>query len=147
MITETIDHLTLSRLSEAGVVQRARVVGQRGGWGVLIKYGVTERVLAVQRGQQMRIFRKFETLVNYLKGVGIARFEVDTVDFDAESLKRHRPDRADAMKAAHEAAAYQQWLQTEVQAALDDPSPLVPQAEVMQDVRALIAQARTAQGA
>lgn len=147
MTTETIDHLTLSRLSEAGVVQSAQVIGQSGGWGIRVKYGVTERVLAAQRGHQMRIFRKFETLVSYLKDLGIARFEVDALNFDASSLKRHRPDRAEAMKAAHEAAAYQQWLKTEVQVALDDPSPMIPQAEVMQDVRALIAQARTAQSA
>ncbi len=144
---ESIDHLTLTHLSEAGAVQRARVVGQHGGWGVWIKYGLTERVLAVQRGQQMRIFRKFETLVNYLKGMGIVHFEVDSVDFNAESLKHLRPDRADALKATHQAAAYQRWLQTEVQAALDDPSPLILQAEVMQDLRAVIAQARAAQSA
>lgn len=61
---------------------------------------MTERALAAQRSQQVRIFRKFETLVTYLKGVGIARFEVDAVNYDAASLKltRTRPDSAEAMK-------------------------------------------------
>jgi hypothetical protein len=127
MDTETIDHTTLSRLAEAGAVRSAHIIGQHGGWGVLVKYGMTERALAAQRSHQVRIFRKFETLVTYLKGVGIARFEVDAVNFDAASLKttRTRPDSAAAMKRAHEAAAYDKWFRAEVTQAIkeaDDPN-------------------------
>lgn len=148
MNTETIDHTTLSRLAEAGAVRSAHIVGQKGGWGVLVKYGMTERALAAQRSHQVRIFRRFETLVSYLKGVGIARFEVDAVDYDpALKTTRARPDRAVAMKNAHEAAAYNKWLKAEVQEAIDDTSPSLPHEEVMQDVRALIAQARAAKRA
>lgn len=145
MTTETIDHTTLSRLAEAGAVRSAHIVGQNGGWGVLVKCGMTERALAAQRSHQVRIFRKFETLVNYLKGVGIARFDVDAVNYDAASLKttRNRPDRAEAMKSAHEAAAYDKWLKAEVQEAIDDTSPTIPHNEVMKEVRAVIATART----
>ena len=50
MTAETIDHGTLSRLVEAGAVRGAHIVGQRGGWAVLVKYGMTERPLAAQRG-------------------------------------------------------------------------------------------------
>lgn len=144
MTTETIDHTTLSRLAEAGAVRSAHIVGQNGGWGVLVKCGMTERALAAQRSHQVRIFRKFETLVNYLKGVGIARFDVDAVNYDAASLKttRNRPDRAEAMKSAHEAAAYDKWLKAEVQEAIDDTSPTIPHNEVMEEVRAVIATAR-----
>lgn len=145
MTTETIDHTTLSRLAEAGAVRSAHIVGQNGGWGVLVKCGMTERALAAQRSHQVRVFRKFETLVNYLKGVGIARFDVDAVNYDAASLKttRNRPDRAEAMKSAHEAAAYDKWLKAEVQEAIDDTSPTIPHNEVMKEVRAVIATART----
>lgn len=145
MPTETIDHTTLSRLAEAGAVRSAHIVGQNGGWGVLVKCGMTERALAAQRSHQVRVFRKFETLVNYLKGVGIARFDVDAVNYDAASLKttRNRPDRAEAMKSAHEAAAYDKWLKAEVQEAIDDTSPTIPHNEVMKEVRAVIATART----
>lgn len=149
MITETIDHMTLSQLAEAGAVRSAHIVGQKGGWGVLVKYGRTERILAAQRSHKVRIFRKFETLVSYLKGVGIVRFDVDAVNYDADSLKttRTRPDRAEAMKSAHEAAAYNKWLKAEVQEAIDDASPSIPHSEVMQDVRAVIAKARAAKRA
>src|ERR1035437_7036497 len=82
MVTETIDHTTLTKLAEAGVVRSAHVIGQAGGWGILVKYGMTERALAAQRSHQVRVFRKLETLVAYLKGVGIPRFDVDSVNYD-----------------------------------------------------------------
>lgn len=145
MSTETIDHITLARLAEAGVVRSAHIVGQNGGWGVMVRYGMTECALAAQRSQQVRIFRKLETLVNYLKDVGIPRFDVDAEHYDAASMKttRNRPDRAEAMKSAHEAAAYDKWLKAEVQEAINDTSPSVPHGEVMKDVRAVIAKARS----
>ena len=74
---ETIDHVTLSRLVEAGVVRGAKVIGQLGGWGIVIRYGRTERTLAAKRGA-VRIFRRFETLVGYLKEIGVTRYHVDS---------------------------------------------------------------------
>lgn len=139
MTTETIDHTTLTKLAEAGVVRSAHVVGQDGGWGILVKYGMTERALAAQRSHQVRIFRKLETLVEYLKGVGIPRFDVDAVNYDPHSTTTtKRPDRAAAMKDAHAAAAYTKWLKAEVQEALDDTSPTIPHDEAMRQVRAAI---------
>lgn len=104
--TDTIDHVTLERLVEAGVVRGASIVGQPGGWGVLIQYGMIERVLAAKRGA-VRIFRKFETLVSYLKDIGITKYQVDASHFDPVALKteRKRSDAAERMKNAHEAAA------------------------------------------
>jgi len=139
MTTETIDHTTLSKLAEAGVVRSAHVVGQEGGWGILVKYGMTERALAAQRSHQVRIFRKLETLVEYLKNIGIPRFDVDAVNYDAKSGTAHkRPDRAAAMKDAHQAAAYTKWLKAEIQEAIDDPSPTLPHDEAMRQVRAAV---------
>lgn len=131
MATETIDHTTFTKLAEAGAVRSAHIVGQPGGWGVLVKYGMTERALAAQRSQQVRIFRKFETLVGYLKGVGIVSFDVDAVNWNANSLTvRTRPDTTEALKKAHAAAAYDKWLKAEIQEAIDDPSPSIPHEEV-----------------
>ena len=139
MATETIDHTTLTKLAEAGVVKSAHVVGQVGGWGVRVKYGKTERALAAQRSQQLRVFRKLETLVDYLKGVGILRFDVDAVNFDSSNASvNKRPDRAAAMKAAHQAVAYDKWLKTEIQEAIDDTTPTIAHAEAMRLVRAAI---------
>lgn len=128
---DTIDHLTLERLVEAGAVRGANIVGQPGGWGVVIQYGMIERVLAAKRGA-IRIFRKFETLVSYLKDIGITKYQVDASHFDPVALKtdRKRTDAAERMKNAHEAAAYKGWLTQQVQEAIDDPRPSVPHSEV-----------------
>jgi len=140
MSTETIDHATLTKLADAGVVRSAHVVGQDGGWGILVKYGTTERALAAQRSRQIRIFRKLETLVEYLKGVGIPRFDVDAANYKPDNSAR-RPDRAAAMKDAHAAAAYTKWLKAEVQEAIDDTTPTVPHDEAMRQIRAAIKRA------
>jgi len=142
MTAETIDHATLTKLAQAGVVRSAHVVGQKGGWGILVKYGMTEHALAAQRSHQVRVFRKLETLVEYLKGIGIPRFDVDAVNYDPDSVSTHkRPDRAAAMKDAHQAAAYTKWLKAEIQEAIDDPSPSIPHDEAMRQIRAAIKQA------
>ena len=58
--------LPLARLVKAGAVCGADVIGHSSGWGVVVKYGMTERALAARRGA-VRTIRKFETLVSYLR--------------------------------------------------------------------------------
>ncbi len=129
--SETIDNVTLERLVEAGVVRGVNIVGQPGGWGVVIQYGMIKRVLAAKRGA-VRIFRKFETLVAYLRGIGIAKYQVDASHFDPVALKtdRKRTDAAERLKNVHEAAAYRGWLTQQVEEAIDDPRPSVPHSDV-----------------
>jgi hypothetical protein len=131
---ETIDHATLARLVEAGAVRGANVVGQPGGWGVVVQYGMTQRALAAKRGA-VRLFRHFETLANYLRDIGIVRYHVDASHFDAAAgaAERRRDDAAERMKAAHEAAAYNAWLKAKVDASLagieDGTNPIIPDEE------------------
>ena len=64
-----------------------------------------------------------ETLVSYLKDLGIERFDVDTADYQVEG-RTSRPDRAEAMRHAHEAAAHDKWFRAQVEEAIseaDDP--------------------------
>jgi hypothetical protein len=123
---DTIDHVTLSRLVEANAVSGASIIGQPGGWGIVIKYGMTERALAAKRGS-IRIFRKFETLVSYLKAIGVVKYQVDATGFDPAALKStRRSEVASArMTAAHDAAAYDKWFCEQVDQAqieADDPN-------------------------
>lgn len=136
---ETIDHNTLAHLVEAGAVRGADVIGQPEGWSVVIKYGVTERALAARRGA-VRNFKKFETLVSYLKGIGIAEYRVNAANFDPVALRVHasRPDSSARLKRAHDAAAYDKWFRQQVQASLDDPRPSIPHDQVMAATRTLI---------
>lgn len=131
MDLDTIDHVTLSRLVAADAVSSAHIIGQAGGWGIVIKYGVTERALAAKRGS-IRIFRKFETLVAYLKTMGVFKYEVDATGFDPAALKStHRAEVASArMTATHDAAAYDKWFREQVQAAIDDPRPSISNEQV-----------------
>lgn len=128
---DTIDHATLTRLVEADAVSDASIIGQPGGWGIVIKYGITERALAAKRGS-IRIFRKFETLVGYLKAIGLVKYQVDATGFDPTALKStRRSEVASArMTAAHDAAAYDKWFCEQLQAAIDDPRPSIPNEEV-----------------
>jgi hypothetical protein len=126
MTAETIDHNTLSRLVEAGAVRGAHVIGQVGGWGVMIKYGMLERPLSATRSKKIRTFKKLETLVAYLKEIGISRFDVDATQYDPSTVQTYtRPDRAEAMRHAREAIEYDRWFRGEVEKALieaDDPN-------------------------
>ena len=126
MTSETIDHNTLARLVEANAVRGTHVVGQPGGWGVVVKYGMTERPLAATRSRAVRVFKKLETLVGYLKDIGIDSFDVDAANFDPLTVTSHRrPDASEALKRAHEAAAHDKWFRAEVAKGIqeaDDPA-------------------------
>jgi hypothetical protein len=139
MKAETIDHSALAKLAEAGDVRSAHVIGQDGGWGLLVKYGTTERILTAQRSQQVRIFRTLETLVEYLRGIGIARFDVNAANYDRRSnITAKRADSGNATNDSPSPLAYSKWLKAEVQEAIDDSSPTIPHEEAMRLVRAAI---------
>ncbi|MGY2202027.1 antitoxin PaaA2 family protein [Pseudomonas gingeri] len=133
MTIETIDHSTLTRLVETGSVSVAHIVGQQGGWEVQVTYGALDHRLTAQRSRQVRLFKKLETLVTYLQGVGINRFDVDASSYDPLTIKTYgRPDRSAALKQAHEAAAYDAWFRAQVQASVDDPRPSISDEEARQ---------------
>jgi hypothetical protein len=131
---DTIDRTTLEHLVEAGAVKGASIVGQPGGWGVVVHYGLTERVLAARRGA-IRNFKKFETLVEYLKSIGLAKYQVDATGYEpgAPASDRKRTDAAERMKDAHAAVAYRNWLEGKVSAAragmADGSNKPIPDAE------------------
>jgi len=121
MSAETIDHNTLSRLVKSGTVSSAHVIGQIGGWSILIKDEMLERPLAASRSKKIRTFKKLETLAAYLKEIGISRFDVDIAQYDPANVQTYRrPDRAEAMKSAHEAASHDKWFREQVELALKE---------------------------
>ncbi|AZN38001.1 hypothetical protein [Iodobacter ciconiae] len=89
MTSKTIDHNTLARLIEAGAVHRASIIEQKGDWGSVIQYNMTERTLAARRGS-VRIFKKLETLVGYLKDMGPAKFQIAATLYEPETPKNNR---------------------------------------------------------
>lgn len=135
----TIDHTTLEHLVEAGAIHGTDVIGHAGGWGVVVKYGVTERALTTRRGT-VRTFRKFETLVGYLKEVGISQYQVNAASFDAVALKttRVRPDSAERMRSAFEASKHTEWMQQKAAESLADTRPNVSHEQAMASAQAVI---------
>ena len=132
--TDTIDQATLVNLIEAGAVHGANVIGQPGGWEVVVRYGRTQKALSAKRGQ-VRLFRKLDTLDNFLRGIGLVQYEVDARQFDPQAMKAARTNvaAAERLKNAHEAVAYRNWLEGKVSAAragmADGSNQPIPDAE------------------
>lgn len=130
-MSEFIDHTTLSRMVETGVVHSAHVVGLPGGWAVVVKSEKHECLLVTKNTRIVRVWRRFETLVSCLKGIGLTQFEVDTSNFEQNNTSRaKRPDRAQALKKIHEATAYNKWFKEQVQASIVDPRPSIAHDQV-----------------
>jgi hypothetical protein len=119
MTIATIDHATLVQSVSAGTVQSTHVKGQPGGWAVTVSDGRTERTLIAQRNRHMRVFKRMETLVTYLRDVGIAQFDVDAASYSPQGKHSYgRPDRAEALRKTHEAAAHDKWFREQVEEAV-----------------------------
>ena len=121
-----IDHNTLACLVKADAVRGTHIVGKPGGWGVIVKYGATESPLAATRSKEIRVFKRLDTLVGYLKAIGINRFDVDAADFDSATVKTYsRPDTSATLKQAHAALVHDRWFREQVAQAVkqaDDPA-------------------------
>jgi hypothetical protein len=128
LTSETIDRATLVNLIQAGAVHEASIIGQPGGWEVVVSYGKVSRALAVKEGQ-VRIFRKLDTLDSFLRGIGLPQYQVDGRQFDAQAFKATRTNAAasERLKRAHDAAAYDKWFSAEIDEAIkeaDDPATI-----------------------
>jgi hypothetical protein len=95
------------------------VLGQPGGWAVLVRYGTLERAVAAQRGRTPRLWRTLPAAAAFVKDeLGLARFEVDAANYTPDPSRR-RPDQAERLRQAHQAAEHDAWFRGEVQKTLD----------------------------
>jgi len=133
-MNRTIDTLLARQMVEAAALRGASIIGQPGGWSVMLKIGMTEKPLGTQRTDKPRTWRSLDSCVAYLR-TELHLVRVDGIDASQYSEvavhTRRRADTAARMKAAHEAAAYDKWFRAQVQEALDDPRPNIPHAKVM----------------
>lgn len=126
MPTHSIEHFDLGNLVRRGLVEATHIVGQEGGWAVQVSSENHEHLLMAQRSGAVRLFKRLETVVNYLQDLGIDHFEVDASGFDPLQVSTYtRPDRTQALKKAHQAAEYEGWFAHQINASLNDPAPLV----------------------
>lgn len=128
MAQHTIDTAMARRMVEASAIRGASIVGQPGGWSVLLKVGMTEKPLGTQRTDKPRTWRSLDTCMDYLRTeLRIVRVDgIDASQYSVEGVHlRRRQDSAARLKAAHEAAAHDRWFREQVEIGLreaDDPA-------------------------
>lgn len=121
MSAHTIDTAMAKHMVEAAAIRGASIIGQPGGWSVMLKLGMSEKPLGTQRTDKPRIWRSLDRCFDYLKNeLHIARFDMlDGTNYSTVSLLANtRKDTSERMKRAHEAAAYNDWLKVKVNASL-----------------------------
>ncbi|MEW8389839.1 MAG: hypothetical protein AB2660_20155 [Candidatus Thiodiazotropha sp.] len=122
MNAETIDHTTLSALVEAGSIRSATAVGQGNHWTLVVHYYVSaDKTLQAKNSRQVRTWAKLDSLVKYLCKLGIRKFDTDATNYDPEQQStQKRPDKAEALKKAHQAAKHDAWFRDQVQQGLEE---------------------------
>jgi hypothetical protein len=131
---ELITPGTLKELVSANAVRSATVYGSKGGYLVLVRYGIIERVVAARSNRGALRERKFPTLDsvdNFLrKRVHITDYHVNSAEYEPPPRQAREVEASQRLKQLHEAAAYDKWYREQVQASLDDPRPGIPNDEV-----------------
>lgn len=141
--------MTLEQLRaavSAGGVTGITLKGQDGGFLVEIATrSGQDAFLAKARSIEPRRFGNPASAMIVLRDLGIVVAQIDITNWDPDQkdMSRSRQSRAQAMRGAHEAAAYNQWLAAEIQDAIDDPRPSVPHDDVLAGMKARVAHSRT----
>lgn len=132
----------LRTVSDAGGVEGVTLKGQGGAFVVQIATRSGGAAwLAKARGNEPRRFTNPAAALNALRDAGITAGQFDASEWnpaEKETTASNR-GRAEAMRQAHQAAAYANWAAAEIQEAIDDPRPSVPHDEVMARMDARIA--------
>lgn len=140
MQSMTIEQLRAA--NTAGGVSGVTLKGQGGAFLVQIETrSGSGAVLSKARSTEPRRFGNPLAALNVLREIGITAGQFDASEYDPadKKLSTGNRGRANAMREAHEAAAYNQWLASEIQASIDDPRPSIAHDEVMAEMDADIA--------
>ncbi|PPV06816.1 hypothetical protein [Xanthomonas axonopodis] len=96
-MTSPISITTLSALASAGVLRTVQLIGQVGGYTVMVRVGQAEQQLTGQRGTP-RVFASLDTAAAQLLALGVTVFEVLPANY-VRAPKVYRRGRPDALKA------------------------------------------------
>lgn len=135
MYSMTLEQLRTT--ARSGGVASVTLKGQGGGFVVEIATrSGQDAILSKARSTEPRFFGNPTSAILTLRDVGIAVAQLDTTNWTPgqKDMTRSRPGRGDAMREAHRAAAYNEWLAVEIQEAIDDPRPSIPHNDVMADM-------------
>ncbi len=137
--------MTLEQLratASAGGVVGVTLKGQGSGFFMEIATRSGQDAFLVKaRSTEPRRFGSPNSALIVLRDLGIAVAQLDATNWnpDQKEVTQNRDSRAQAMRQAHEAAAYNHWLAGEIQASIDDPRPNLSHDEVMAEMDADIA--------
>ncbi len=97
-------------------------------------------ILSKARSSEPRRFGSTNSALIVLRDIGIAVAQLDATNWnpDQKYITQSREKRAQAMRTAHEAVAYNQWLAGEIQTSIDDSRPSISHDEVMDEMDANI---------
>jgi hypothetical protein len=129
-------------VAHAGGVMDVTLAGEGGGFYIQIATRTAERaVLAKARSTSPRRFGSPATAMLAIKEAGIASAKVDLAHWspDQKEITAGRQKQAEALRRAHEAAAYVKQLAAEIQEAIDEPAPSIPHDQVMAEMEREIA--------
>lgn len=140
MQSMTIEQLRAA--SSAGGVSGVTLKGQGGAFLVQIATcSGANAVLSKARSSEPRRFGNPLAALKVLRDIGITAGQFDASEYDPaeRSHEAGNRGRSDAMREAHEAAAYNQWLAGEIQSSIDDSRPNISHDEIMDGLDAAIA--------
>lgn len=129
--------MTLEQLratTSAGGIKSITLKGQGNGFFIQIDTRSGKGAyLSKARSAEARSFGNPATALNVLRDIGIVTAHIDATHWNPnqKDMTRSRESRGSAMREAHEAAAYNEWLVGEIQASLDDSRPNVTNEDAM----------------
>lgn len=141
-----MQNMTLEQLrtaANAGGITGVTLKGQGEGFFVEIAmHSGHDAILSKARTTEPRCFGNPTSALNLLLDVGIAVAQLDITHWEPgkKNTNKSRKDRAQAMREAHQAAAYNKWLASEIERSMNDPRPDVSHDDVMARMNARIAQ-------
>jgi len=128
MSTHTVDVSMARRMIEASAISTASIIGQPGGWSVMLKIGKMHKPLGTQRNDKPRLWCSLDRCIDYLKTeLKIAKFDMlDATNHSATGVdgRTKRADTSDRMRRAHAASVHDEWFRAEVdQAVIEADAP------------------------
>ena len=140
-----MQHLTLEQFRathDAGAVLSVTLKAEGAGFEVQIETlrGLAKLVKTRDKGDTRRFIDPRKALL-LLRDLGIQEAHIDSQRWrpeDQELERKPRPDRSEAMKAAHEALSHTDWLREKLARSAADSRPRVPHTQVMSEAQAII---------
>ncbi|WP_049780743.1 hypothetical protein [Nitrosococcus halophilus] len=75
-MAELIDASSLRVLAEAGAVEQIRIAGVPGGFAMVVRYGMSEKILRAQRGHA-RVFKSLDAAARFARKLGFSQCVLD----------------------------------------------------------------------